>query len=147
MHKPADTHYEIHDFLKNRWSPRAFSSQPVETDKLLSLFEAARWSPSAQNSQHWSFVIDKNAHKELHQPLINTIMGRNQLWTPNVPVLVLTVTKLNPERPAANPYAYYDLGQAVAHLSVQATALGLRVHQMAGFDHEEARKLFQVPEG
>lgn len=147
MRKPADTQYAIHDFLKERWSPRAFSSQPVEIDKLLSLFEAARWSPSGGNSQPWSFVIATQDNAEAHQKLISTMTGRNPLWANNVPVLVLAITKLNPEKPAAHRYAYYDLGQAVAHLSIQATVLGLRVHQMAGFDWEQAHQLFDVPEG
>jgi len=73
--------------------------------------------------------------------------GKNPLWAPSVPTLVLAVTKLNPDRPGANPYAYYDLGQAVAHLTVQASALGLYVHQMGGFDHDKARQLFEIPEG
>ena len=144
MSNPTETNYEIHDLLKNRWSPRAFSSQPVEPEKLRSLFEAARWSPSGGNSQPWAYVV---ATKEnpAHQKLVQTLMGFNTVWAENAPVLVLTLAYLNPQRPGGNHYGYYDLGQAVAHLSIQAAELGLHVHQMAGFDGQKARELFEIP--
>ena len=146
MSNPTETNYEIHDLLKNRWSPRAFSSQPVEPEKLRSLFEAARWSPSGGNSQPWAYVV---ATKEnpAHQKLVQTLMGFNTVWAENAPVLVLTLAYLNPQRPGGNHYGYYDLGQAVAHLSIQAAELGLHVHQMAGFDAQKARELFEIPAG
>ena len=147
MHKPAETTHEIHELLQTRWSPRAFSNRPVEAGKLLSLFEAARWSPSGGNSQPWTFIVATTDGAEAHDKLVATMTGRNPLWAKSVPVLVLAIAKLNPERPAANRFAYYDLGQAVAHLSVQANALGLHVHQMAGFDNVKARELFQIPDG
>jgi nitroreductase len=52
-----DVQSPIHDLLAHRWSPRAFSDRPVESGKLLSLFEAARWAPSSANEQPWRFVI------------------------------------------------------------------------------------------
>jgi len=147
MKRLAETTQPIHELLEARWSPRAFSSQPVETAKLQSLFEAARWSPSGGNTQPWYFVIVTKADGEIHQRLVETTSGQNLNWTKNVPVLVLAVAKLNAERPAFNKYAYYDLGQSIAHLSVQAGALGLHVHQMGGFDGEKTRELFKIPAG
>ncbi len=145
MTRLAQTTHPIHELLEARWSPRAFSSQPIEADKLQSLFEAARWSPSGGNTQPWYFVVVTKADGEIHQKLVETMSGQNPNWTKNVPVLVLAVAKLNPDRAAFNKYAYYDLGQAVAHLTVQAGALGLHVHQMGGFDGEKARQLFEIP--
>ena len=57
MEKPAQTQFPIHELLKKRWSPRAFDERPVEADKLLSLFEAARWAPSSNNGQPWRFLV------------------------------------------------------------------------------------------
>ncbi len=147
MYKSAENQYPIHNLLKERWSPRAFASQPVEEEKLLSLFEAARWSPSGGNSQPWHFIVVNQANRELHEKLVATMTGRNPLWTKNVPTLIVTVARMNPERPAANRFAYYDLGQAVAHLSVQAADLGLHVHQMAGYDAAKVRELLEIPDG
>jgi nitroreductase len=147
MNKPANITYPIHDLLKNRWSPRAFSDRPVEPDKLRSLFEAARWSPSGGNTQPWSFILATRDDEKGFSKIVDTLTERNKLWAAEVPVLMITVLKRNrPDVDAPNPWAPYDLGQAAAHLSVQAEALGLRVHQMAGFDREKAREHFAIPE-
>jgi nitroreductase len=148
MEKPAATKSPIHELLAYRWSPRAFSPEPVEDDKLLSLFEAARWSPSAANAQPWAFILTRRGDG-CHEQLVQILSGRNQAWAPNAPVLVLTVATPPPgsTEGAASKYSYYDLGQAVAHLSVQAAAVGLWVHQMGGFDHEAAKVLFGLPDG
>ena len=147
MQKPAHTTYPIHDLLKNRWSPRAFSSQPIDTEAILSLFEAARWSPSGNNLQPWSFIVTTPADPGPHAKLVSTLIGFNALWAQNTPILVMGVVQREREAGKPNPYAWYDLGQAVAHLSIQASALGLAVHQMAGFDHPKASELFELPEG
>jgi nitroreductase len=145
MHKPAETEYPIHDLLKARWSPRAFSSQAIEPEKLMSLFEAARWSPSGNNSQPWTFIVATLEDSEGHAKMVETLMRCNKKWAKHAPVLVLALVKPNKERPAMSRFAYYDVGQAIAHLSVQAGALGLHVHQMGGFDGEKARELFDIP--
>ena len=44
-----------------------------------------------------------------------------------------------------NRSAWYDTGQAVAFLTLQATGLGLAVRQMEGFDHDAARAVCAVP--
>ena len=148
MDKPADSMYPIHELLRKRWSPRAFSSRPVEREKIFTLFEAARWSPSAANSQPWHFIIaSRDEDVEAYSKLTEALTERNRLWSKGVPLLVLTVAQTEREDGKPSPWALYDLGQSVAHLSVQATALGLFVHQMAGFDREEARSLFEIPEG
>jgi len=147
MQKPADTQYAIHDLLKNRWSPRAYSSQPIESEKIFALFEAARWSPSGGNVQPWAFVVVTPDDASTHQGLVAALTGRNPLWAGQAPALVVAIAQLNPEKPAAHRYAYYDLGQAVAHLSIQAEAMGLAAHQMGGFQPEQVRELLHIPEG
>ena len=145
MHKPAETTHPIHDILTHRWSPRAFANTPVEPEQLLALFEAARWSASGGNSQPWAFIVVAQSDADSFEKLVDTTMGFNKVWAKNAPVLVLAVAK--PGRPGTpvGKWSYYDVGQAVAHLSVQASALGLYVHQMAGFDGEKARALFSLP--
>lgn len=147
MDKPAINQYPIHELLKNRWSSRAFSNRPVALDELLSLFEAARWAPSGGNSQPWAFIFITQEDVERHQAFVDLLTGRNPDWAKNAPVLVLAV--VNRERAPGKPnyWALYDLGQAVAHLTVQATAQGLSLRQMGGFDREKARTVFGVPEG
>lgn len=139
--------YSIHHLLKSRWSPRGFATQAIETEKLRSLFEAARWSPSGGNSQPWSFIVVSAVDEERHDKFVHVLGERNQFWAKHAPVLVLSVAQTTRADGKHNAYAMYDLGQAVAHLSIQATAAGLVVRQMGGFDKERARALFEIPAG
>lgn len=143
--KPAETLHEIHDLLKHRWSPRAFAAEPVSLQNLHRLFEAARWSPSANNSQPWAFVVATQNDPGHFARVAGLLNERNARWASKSPVLVITVLNKNNAAGAPNPWAAYDLGQAVAHLSVQAQALGLSVHQMAGFDRARAIETLGIP--
>ena len=146
--KPAETQYPIHDLIKRRWSPRAFSAQAVEREKLLSLLEAARWAASCFNEQPWSFIVATKESEEEYERLLGCLVESNARWARQAPVLMLSVAKLNFERNAKpNRHAFHDVGQAAASLTLQATALGLVVHQMAGFDVAKAREQFNIPEG
>jgi nitroreductase len=138
----------IHELIANRRSPRAFSEQPIESAKLLSLFEAARWSPSSSNEQPWRFIVATKDDSRIFSALVESLMEGNRRWAERAPVLVLALAQSTYSKTgAAYQHSWYDLGQSVAHLSVQATALGLAVHQMGGFDADKARELLSIPEG
>lgn len=146
--KPATSCVKIHDIIQNRWSPRAFdANKPVSHDDLLALLEAARWAPSCFNDQPWRFVVcNKNTDADSWQNALTTLAERNQLWAKNAPILVLSVAMANfNHNDKPNRWAMYDTGAAATSLCLQATALGLIVHQMGGFDAEKARELFHLP--
>ncbi|NSW53484.1 MAG: nitroreductase family protein [Anaerolineae bacterium] len=147
MHKPAPTDHPIHEILQNRWSPRAFSDALPETEILLSLFEAARWTPSSMNAQPWAFILARRDDPAAYQRMFSLLTENNQRWAAGAPLLVLAV--MNSLRPNGKPHRWapYDLGQAVAHLTFQAGALGLAVHQMGGFDAARAAEVYQLPTG
>src|SRR6185295_17472540 len=140
MEKPADTQHPIHDLLKRRWSPRAFSDQPIEAETLRMLFEAARWAPSSNNEQPWRFIVAKKDSETEWNRFLDCMVEGNRKWAYRAPVLILSVASLNfDEDSAPNRHAFYDTGMAVENLVLQATALGRSAHQMAGFDGEKAR--------
>ncbi len=146
MEKPAANEHPILDLLKRRWSPRAFSDRPVEKDKLNSLLEAARWAASCFNEQPWRFIIATKEDKTEYDKLFSTMVEANQAWAHQAPVLMLTVAKLNFEKTQKpNRHALHDVGLAMGNLSLQATELGLFLHQMAGFSVTKARELFEIP--
>ncbi len=146
MEKPADTKFSIHDLLRRRWSPRAFSSRPVPPEALRSLFEAARWAPSSYNEQPWAYIVATRDNPEQFRRLLSTLVEGNRAWAQYAPVLILSVARPNFERNGqSNRHAFHDTGQASMSLVVQATALGLAVHQMAGFSADKARELFSIP--
>jgi len=148
MEKPATTDYPIEETVRRRWSPRAFSDRAVEPDKLRRLFEAARWAPSSFNEQPWSFIIATKENPDEYAQLLSCLIEKNQEWARLAPVLMVSIAKLNFEKTGKpNRHAFHDVGMAMASLLVQATALGLFVHQMAGFSVEKVRESFAVPAG
>ena len=148
MHKPAPSDDPIHDLVRHRWSPRAFSAKSIPHHVLRSLFEAARWAPSSFNEQPWAFLVATKDDKESYERVLSTLNEANQVWAKEAPVLGIAVSKLafaGTGRPNRN--AFYDTGAATAGLTIEATARGLFVHQMAGFDPQKAIELFQIPDG
>lgn len=141
--KPLTT-YPIHELLYNRWSPRAFSNIPVEKEKLQRIFEAARWSASASNIQPWYFLVGFEGD-QVYSLIYDSLAEFNQLWVKTAPILCLAICRVNTPKGHENPYRVYDLGQSMAHLSIQATAEGLYVHQMAGFDVVKATGSLKIP--
>jgi nitroreductase len=148
MEKPADTQHPIHDLIKRRWSPRAFSDQQIEAEKLHMLLEAARWAPSSNNEQPWRFIIANKDHETEWNRLLACLVEGNRKWAYRAPVLILSVASLNfQDDSTPNRHALHDTGMAVENLVLQATALGLATHQMAGFDVEKARADLKIPSG
>ncbi len=146
--KPAPVDQPVNELLRRRWSPLSFSSRPVEKEKLRSLFEAARWSASSFGAQPWSFLLATNDNPAEFEKMLSCLVDGNAEWARNAPVLLITVARLAFEHNGQpNRHAYYDLGQSMAYLSVEATDLGLWVHQIAGFHPEKVRELYGVPEG
>jgi nitroreductase len=146
MEKPAEADYPILEILKRRWSPRVFSDRFVEAEKLKSLFEAARWAPSSFNEQPWSFVLATKEQPAEFAGLLSCLVEGNQKWARTAPVLIVSVAKLNfTHTGKPNRHAFHDVGLAVGQLLVQATALDLFVHQMAGFSPERVAELYQIP--
>jgi len=148
MEKPAQTDHPIQEILKRRWSPRAFADRMVESEKLRSLFEAARWAPSSFNEQPWFFIVATKEKPEEHARLLSCLVEKNQQWARLAPVLMVSIAKLKFEKTGKpNRHAFHDVGLAMGNMLVEATALGLCVHQMAGFSPEKVREIYGVPEG
>jgi nitroreductase len=149
MHpKTARPDHPILDVIRQRWSPRAFDpARAIARGDLLRLFEAARWAPSSGNEQPWRFVVaDRAESTDAFDALAGSLTGRNPLWARAAPAIVLVALRATLERDqSANQHAWYDTGQAVAFLTLQATSLGLAVRQMEGFDRERARRACAVP--
>jgi nitroreductase len=129
-----------------RWSARSFADRSVSGEALKKVFEAARWAASAFNEQPWRFIVGRKGDT-VYEKIFSTLMGFNQSWAGAAPVLILGVAKNKfSHNGTENGYALYDLGAASSYLTLQAAALGLTTHQMAGFDHEAARKALAIPQ-
>jgi nitroreductase len=148
MDKIADTGYPVHELIAKRWSPRAFEPKPVPAELLRSLLEAARWAASSFNEQPWRFLVARREDSDEFERMLGCLMEGNQSWARNAGALILTVAKetfTHNDRP--NRSAVHDIGLAAGNLSLQATHLGLRVHQMAGIERDKIRKTYGIPDG
>lgn len=138
----------LHPIIENRYSPKGFIDTPVETQKLISILEAARWAPSSRNEQPWRFIVETKASDAGYKKLLSTLNEANQTWASQAPVLIAGVTKMFYDRDhRPNRVAMYDIGGAVANLTAQAVSLGLQVHQMGGYNIERLIALYGVPDG
>jgi nitroreductase len=145
--KYAPTIEGVLPVLRQRWSPRSFTEREVALADLARIFEAARWAASSGNQQPWRFLLGVR-NSITHKRIASVLAGFNKEWAPNAPVLILgTANTKSGSGGAANTYALYDLGAASSYLTLQASGLGLVTHQMAGYDHDAARQLLEIPEG
>lgn len=140
LDRTAPTEHPVLDILAARWSPRAYDAQgTIDESKLSTALEAARWSPSAYNLQPWRFIVARRG-TALHAQVLSSLVEFNQAWARNASALIVAVAETAAEDGTPISHAIYDLGQAVAHFSVQAHNDGLLVHQMSGFDADIIRE-------
>lgn len=140
-----EAHHDIHPIYTERWSPRAFSNKPIEDHKLNSVFEAARWAPSAANWQPWRFIIAKT--KEDRNKFLSFINENNVEWCKEAPVLALIISKkTRNDKGDPNFFHAFDTGTAWGYLTLEANRQGLITHGMGGFNPESAREELQIPD-
>ena len=138
MSKTAVTAAPILPLLAERWSPRSFDESYLLTkDETISVLEAARWATTSNNSTPARFSVLVRG-TELHAAVAPALASWNAVWAPTASALmVVSVPKVRPDgAPAA--FAQYDAGLQVGNLVIQAEALGLVTHQMAGLDKAAA---------
>ncbi|MFC6356139.1 nitroreductase family protein [Luethyella okanaganae] len=128
--------------LAERWSPRAYDPAAViDPVTVQTILEAARWAPSASNTQPWRFIVAQRGSAEfttIHEGLL----GFNQAWADSAALLIVNIAEVTDADGKPRPWGRYDLGQAVAHLSVQAQHEGLHTHQMGGFEAAHLHEAF-----
>lgn len=147
MQKPAVIQFPIHPLLQQRWSPRAFdATRLVSNPSLLSVLEAARWSPSSANSQPWRFIVAQRQNEVAFQTMLQILNPNNQRWCKDVPVLLMIITRTINADETPNRYGAHDAGIALGHLMIQTVELGLISHAMAGFNVDLARTTYAIPE-
>ena len=135
------------EVIKTRRSRRAYSSQPIEPEKIKSLFEAARWAPSSNNEQPWAYIYATKDQAELWSKLFDLLNDGNKSWVKDAALLGISLARKNfVLNGKPNSLAKYDLGGANAFLTLQATGLGLNIHQMGGYDHQRAFANLNIPD-
>jgi nitroreductase len=140
--------HSLHPLLAGRWSPTRFDpAHEIAEDEIEVILEAARWAPSAGNSQPWAFTVARRGTAE-HTRLVRHLAGSSAAWAPGAGLLVANLSHRFVEDTdwEFSEFSVYDLGQAVAHMSIQAQALGLHMRQFRAFDRDGIANEFAVPE-
>ncbi len=88
------TDHPIHELLAERWSPYAFAPRTAPVADLRSLFEAARWAPSAFNEQPWRYLVATRDDEPGFARLLSCLVEPNQQWAQHASALVITVASL-----------------------------------------------------
>jgi nitroreductase len=144
--RTAQTSVPVLDTLAERWSPRSFDAEHAFPEGALrSVFEAARWAPSANNTQPWRFIVARRG-SESYARIERALLGFNREWAVSAAALIVNIAEVIDPEGKPRKWAEYDLGQAVAHLTVQAHADGYYTHQMGGFDREAISAAFDLDE-
>jgi len=148
MNPEIDNKDKVISAITNRYSVSKFANEFINKEHLELLFEAARWAPSSYNEQPWFFIMATRERPSAFEQLLELLNPGNRAWAQSAPVLMLVVAKMYFSRnQRLNPHAWYDVGQAMANFSIQATSMGLVLHQMGGFDGIRAREVLKIPEG
>ena len=140
----------VDPLLLERWAPRAFDGSAMPQADLDTLFDAARWAPSASNYQPWRFLY---AHRDSAdwERFLGLLVPGNSVWAQHASVLMLILSNTLTAAPGSTDYKplhshSFDAGAAWMALALQATRMGYRTHAMAGVDFDRARIELAVPD-
>ena len=136
----------INSIFVNRWSPRAMSGEELTNEKLMPLFEAARWAPSSYNEQPWRFIYAKK-NSSHWEKFFDLLVEPNKVWAKHAAVLVVLISKktLTKNNKPNNVHSF-DTGSAWENFALQGAHDGLVVHAMAGFDYDKAKEVLEIPD-
>jgi nitroreductase len=147
---PRTPGHPIDPLFLERWSPRAFDGSEMPDSDLMTIFEAARWAPSAFNSQPWRFLYAKRGDGDWAR-FLSLLIPWNQGWAHSASVLIYILSDSTPMTgkdgtPQTSHSHSFDAGAAWACLALQATKMGYHAHGMSGIQQELARTELGVPE-
>ncbi|OBJ35785.1 nitroreductase [Mycolicibacterium mucogenicum] len=137
----------IHPLLVERFSPVAFDRDATLSDDQVDvLLEAARLTPSAGNSQPWMFIVGRR-DDPVHSRIVKHLAPSSARWALDAALLVVNLAHILVEDTdwEFSEFARYDLGQAVAHMTIQGLVMGLGAHQFRAFDRDAVAREFDVP--
>lgn len=134
---------EFLELAKQRYSVRAYKSNPVEEDKLQQVLEAARLAPTASNRQPFQFIVIHTAGKEEE---VSRIYHRP--WFVQAPIVICACGIPDQAWVKSDGKNYCDVDVTIAmdHLILAAADLGLGTCWIAAFDPVAAREILGLPD-
>lgn len=143
--KTAQTSEALHPIIKNRWSPRAFSTESITQEEMNTLLTAATWAASGGNGQPWMFIYALKGTPEF-ELMLSCLNPSNQVWAKDSSALVMTLAKV--KNPEGKPLrmALHDTGSAMTTMLLQAQTMDIYGHPMGGYDFAKVKATYQLPE-
>jgi nitroreductase len=141
--KEAKTQFPVNPLIRNRFSARAFSEEPIPSDILMRLIEAAAWAPSSMNAQPWRYLAAYRGEK-LFETMKDCLLPGNSVWAENASVLLLSYAITTFSNGSFNRHALYDVGAANSNLFTEATSLNIYGHTIGGFDYDRTQREFGI---
>ena len=148
---PRSADFPVDPLFLERWSPRAFDGSEIPDRDLMTMFEAARWAPSAFNSQPWRFLYAKKGGGDWDR-FLSLLIPWNRSWAHSASVLIYILSDTMPftdrktGAPAPSTTHSFDAGAAWACLALQASRMGYHAHGMSGIQYELARAELAIPD-
>jgi len=139
------TEYPIDDIFLKRYSPRAMSGEPISKEELMTLFEAARWAPSASNIQPWRFIYAMRGRPEFEK-LFSFLIDFNKDWCIRASVLIVTISHKLTHKGTLGVTHSFDTGAAWENFALQSSTMNLVAHGMQGFDYKMAKEKLSIPD-
>lgn len=151
-HAPMPEAESLAEPLRSRWSPSVFDAEHrLTAEEVTTLLHAAQWAPSSGNLQPWRFVVCERGDAA-HRAMVPHLSRGNSGWVPRASVVFLTATQVAeaPDKPADEKPIdvttnIYCVGQAAAHLTLQAQAMGLWAHQFVALDRQAVADQLGLP--
>ncbi len=145
MSKVAETEFPVHELIKSRWSPRAYTDEPITQDELYTILEAGTWAPSSMNDQPWRFSWALKSNKEAFDTHMDALLQGNKAWAKHASAIVLIAARNTfKANNVKNPSAKHDIGMATQNMLLQAQALDIYCHVIAGYDREYVDSTFAL---
>jgi nitroreductase len=135
--KEKNMHYDtLLELVKGRRSIRKVKPDPIPDEFIDKMIEAARWAPSAKNSQPWEFVVVKNKDVKdkiaalVNQDRFNRTGKKMPSGYAEAPVFIILCGNDRYHPPDnlgrwAYSLIYSTLGNAFLYMALAATTLGL----------------------
>lgn len=132
----------IESIFIDRWSPKSFTGEPLTEQQIASLFEAARWAPSASNRQPWEFLYAVDGpEREIFNSLLNE---GNLRWAPKAGMITIVTARKVADDGRPIRTAQFDTGAAWMSLALQARALGLTTRAMGGIKIDDVYEKLSI---
>jgi len=130
--------------IKKRQSVRSYQDKEISEDVLQQVLEAGRLAPSANNKQHWKFIVVKD--EDLRKKLVPAC--KNQEFVGEAPVVIAGCGTDPDYVMTCGEHSYsIDLSIALGYMSLEAASLGLGTCWIGAFYQDQVKEILGVPEG